>query len=64
MIYFERAKSTLKMLLASWTFDTVLKGYRSLIAVNLRSVGQRALKLLAVKFGGLKKKSAALAITA
>ena len=28
------------------------------------SVGQRAAKLLAVKFGGLKKKSAASAITA
>ena len=30
----------------------------------MRSVGQRALKLLAVKVGGLKKKSAASAIPA
>ena len=31
---------------------------------NIRSVGQRASKLLAVKVGVLKKKSAALAFTA
>ena len=30
----------------------------------MRSIGQRALKLLAVKVGGLKKKSAASAIPA
>ena len=30
----------------------------------MKSVGERALKLLAVKVGGLKKKSAALAIPA
>ena len=35
------------------------KRFRSLNAENLRSVGQRAAKLLAVKVGGLKKKSAA-----
>ena len=32
--------------------------FRSFNAENLRSIGQRALKLLAVKVGGLKKKSA------
>ena len=38
--------------------------FRSFNAVNMKSVDQRALKLLAVKFGGLKKKSAASAFTA
>ena len=33
--------------------------FRSFNAKNLRSIGQRASKLLAVKFGGLKKKFAA-----
>ena len=40
------------------------KRFRSFNAKNLGSVGQRAAKLLAVKVGGLKKKSAALAFTA
>ena len=39
------------------------KGFRSFNAENLGSVGQRAAKLLAVKVGVLKKKSAALAFT-
>ena len=56
--HFERVKTTLKILLVFWTFDTVLKGFRSFNAKNLGSVGQRAAKLLAVKVGGLKKKSA------
>ena len=43
------------MLPAFW----FLVQFRSFIAVNKMSVGQRALKLLAVKVGGLKKKSAA-----
>ena len=38
--------------------------FRSFNAENFGSVGQRATKLLAVKFGVLKKKSAALAIPA
>ena len=38
------------------------KGFRSLNNENLGSVGHRAAKLLAVKVGVLKKKSAALAI--
>ena len=38
--------------------------FRSFNAENLGSVGQRAAKLLAVKVGVLKKKSAASAITA
>ena len=36
------------------------KKFRCLNAENLGSVGQRAAKLLAVKVGGLNKKSAAL----
>ena len=35
------------------------KRFRSFNAKNLGTVGQRAAKLLAVKVGGLKKKSAA-----
>ena len=52
------------MLLASLTFDTVLKGFRSFNAENLGSLGQMATKLPALKVGGLKKKSADSAITA
>ena len=37
------------MLLASWTFYIVLKGFRSLNAKNVESVGQRAAKLPAIK---------------
>ena len=40
------------------------KGFRFFIARNFRSVDQRAAKLLAVKVGVLKKKSAASAISA
>ena len=40
------------------------KGFRSFHMCNIRSVGQRASKLLAVKFGILKKESAASAIPA
>ena len=53
--HFDRVKSTFKMLLFSWNFDTVFKKFRSFDAKNLGSVGQRAAKLLAVKVGGLKK---------
>ena len=42
-------KTTLKMLLASSTFDTVLNGLRSFDAENLESVGQRAAKLAVIK---------------
>ena len=56
--HFDRAKPTLEIMLASWTFGTVLKGFRFFNTENLGSVGQRAAKLLAVKVGGLKKKSA------
>ena len=38
--------------------------FRSFHKINIGSVGQRAAKLLAVKLGDIKKKSAALAITA
>ena len=46
------------MLLASWFLVCFFKRFRCLNAENLGSVGQRAAKLLAVKVGGLKKKSA------
>ena len=36
-------------MLASWTFGTVLKGFRSFNAENLRSADQRAAKLPAIK---------------
>ena len=52
------------MLLVSWNFDTIKKGFRSFDDKNLRSVGQKTFKLLAVKAGVLKKKSAHLAISA
>lgn len=47
--YFKWAKPTLKMLLASWTFDTVYKGFRSFNAKNLGSVDQRTAKLPVTK---------------
>ena len=40
------------------------KGFRSLHTGNVGSVGERATKLLAVKFGGLTEESTASAITA
>ena len=43
------------MLLASSTFDTILKGSRSFNAENLESVGQRAAKIPAFKNGRWKK---------
>ena len=43
-------------------FLNFIKWFRSFIAVNMKSVGQRALKLLTVKVGVLEKKSAASAI--
>ena len=52
------SKNPPKMLLASWFFVCFFKRFRCLNAKNLGSVGQRAAKLLAVKVGGLKKKSA------
>ena len=60
--HFDRARPILKILLAFWTFGTVEKRLRSFNSENLGSVGQRVLKLLAVKVGVLKKKSAASAI--
>ena len=52
------------MLLVSLNFDTIRKGFGSFHDKNLKSVGQRASKLLAVKVGVLKKKSAPSAIPA
>ena len=46
---FGRAKPILEILLASWTFGKVEKGFRSFNSKNLVSVGQRAAKLLAIK---------------
>ena len=56
--HFEKAKTTFKMLLATWFLVCFLKKFRSFNAKNLGSVGQTTLKLQAVKVGGLKKKSA------
>ena len=56
--HFEGAKLTLKMLPASWYSKYLFKRFRSFNIVKMGSVGQRASKLLAVKVGGLKKKSA------
>ena len=47
----------LKMLPASEYSKYLFKGFRSFNTVNMGSVGQKASKLLAVKVGGLKKKS-------
>ena len=47
--HFDRAKPILKILLASWTFCTVYKGFRSFNSENFGSVVQRVAKLLAIK---------------
>ena len=47
--HFERAKTTLKMLLASWFLVCFFKRLRSLLDTNLESVDQRAAKLPAIK---------------
>ena len=56
--HFERAKMTVNILPASWYLKYLFKGFRSFNTVNMKSIGQRAVKLLAFKVGGLKKKSA------
>ena len=55
---------TLKILPASCFFLYLFKRFRSFNAEKIGSVDQRAAKLLALKVGGLKKKSVNLAITA
>ena len=47
--HFEKAKTTFKMLLATWFFVCFFKRFRSFVAENLKSVGQRAPKLPAIK---------------
>ena len=47
--HFEKAKTTFKMLLATWFLVCFLKRFRSFVAENLKSVGQRAAKLPAIK---------------
>ena len=47
--HFDMTKSTFKMLLCFWSFDTVEKRIRSFNAENLESLGQRAAKLPAIK---------------
>ena len=47
--HFERAKTTLKMLLASWFLVCFFRRLRSFNDKNLGSVGQRAAKLPAIK---------------
>ena len=49
---------TLKILPASKYLKYLFERFRYFDTVNMGSVGQRASKLLAVKVGGLKKKSA------
>ena len=56
--HFERVKTTRKILLVSWFLVCFFKRFRSFNGKNLGSADQRAAKLLAVKFRGLKKKSA------
>ena len=46
---FDRANPTLKKLLASWTFYTILNGFRSFNAENLGSVGKRVAKWSVIK---------------
>ena len=46
---FWQGKTHPSIMLASWTFGTVLKGFRCFNNENLRSVGQRAAKLPAIK---------------
>ena len=48
-VYNGNPKSTLKILLASWFLVYFFKRFRSFIAENLKSVGQRAAKLPAIK---------------
>ena len=48
--HFEKAKTTFKMLLATWFLVCFFKRFRSFVAENLESVGQKAAKLLAIKF--------------
>ena len=52
------------MLQASWIFDVFWEWNYTFHTVNIKSIGQRAAKLQAVKVGGSPKKSDALAITA
>ena len=47
--HFDRAKTIFRILLASWPFYTVWKGFRSFDTENLGSVGQRTAKLLVIK---------------
>ena len=47
--HFEKAKTTFKMLLATWFLMCFFKRFRSFVAENLESVGQRAAKLPAIK---------------
>ena len=47
--HFEKAKTTFKMLLATWFLVWFFKRFRSIVAENLGSVGQRAAKLPAIK---------------
>ena len=47
--HFEKAKTTFKMLLATWFLVCFFKTFRSFVAENLESVGQRAAKLPAIK---------------
>ena len=58
---FWESKTYPKIVASILIFGILLKEFDT---IDLGSFGQRALKLLAVKVGGLKKKSATLAIPA
>ena len=47
--HFEKAKTTFKMLLATWFFVCFFKRFRCFIAENSESIGQRAAKLPVIK---------------
>ena len=47
--HFDKAKTTFEMLLATWFLMCFFKRFRSFVAENLESVGQRAAKLPAIK---------------
>ena len=53
--FFDGAKPTLKILLASWAFYITLKGFWTFNAKNLGSVDQRAAKLPEPGISGLEK---------
>ena len=64
MSYINGSKTYPKTIVSLLIFSYFLKRYTSFNTINKGCAGQRALKLLAVKVEGLKKKSTVLAFTA